>query len=78
MITVKIDNAIQMYESFKDIFQEFAPMCDGFSVFNWDDKLRKIIVHLKEMGTKILFSVRKDDESGLWTQYSALLIPKEE
>jgi hypothetical protein len=61
-----------------NIYPEFKAMCNGCRMFNWDDRIRKILINLNNIEVKILFSVRKSDESDVWSEFSALLIPAPE
>ena len=76
--TVNVSTMNDMYKSFLDIYPEFKALCSGYKMFNWDDRVRKILINLNNIGVKILFSVRKDEEGENWTQFSALLIPSPE
>lgn len=72
---VNVKTPQEMYESFMDIYPEFRIQCCGFNVFTWENTLRKILINLSNIDMKILFSVRKSDETRTWDQYSALLVP---
>ena len=73
---VNANSAKEMYCSFLDIFPEFEGKCQGHRIFNWDDRVRKILIDLKGSKMQILFSVRKDEDTNIWDQFSALLIPQ--
>lgn len=76
--TVDVSTMQAMYASFLDIYPEFKALCGGFVMFNWDDRIRKILIDMNNIDVKILFGVRKSEESGTWDQFSALLIPAPE
>lgn len=75
---VNVSNPQDMYRSFMDIYPEFRLQCNGFHIYNWEDRLRKILINLNNIEVKILFSVRKSEGTGAWDQFSALLIPSPE
>ena len=65
----------EMYSHFFDIYPELKGKCCGFRVFHWSDRLKKILINVKESEIKILFSIRKDEIEDAGDQFSALLIP---
>lgn len=73
--TVKAGNEQEMFESFLKLFPEFSSKCPGYRVFQWNDRVRKILISISDTPTNILFSVRKDEDTDTWDQFSALLIP---
>lgn len=75
---VNVSNPKEMYASFLDIYPEFKAQCTGYNTFNWDDHLRKILINLSNIDVKILFSVRKNEATESWSEFSALLIPAPE
>ena len=75
---VNVSTMNDMYTSFQEIYPEFKAMCNGFRMFNWDDRIRKILINLNNIDVKILFSVRKGGEEDVWSEFSALLIPAPE
>lgn len=74
-ITVKADNEQEMFESFLKLFPELSSKCPGYRMFQWNDRVRKILISISDTPTSILFSVRKDEDTDTWDQFSALLIP---
>jgi hypothetical protein len=73
--TVNVANEQEMYSRFFDIYPELKGKCCGFRVFHWSDRLKKILINVKGSRMQILFSVRKDEDTDTWDQFSALLIP---
>ena len=77
-VIVNANSDKEMYRSFLDIFPELEGKCRGHRTFKWDDRVRKILIDLKGSKMQILFSVRKDEDTDTWDQFSALLIPADQ